>query len=194
MDAAKFVASAFGSATREPGNRHAFTYYLPKPIPRELVLMERGRRPLPLLYLSNYFETHRDEYYDRLQAVRERAEIDEWLVFFLRAVREQAEDAVNRSCQLIAIREKYHGEAIKGRSSLPRLVDVIVRNPFVTTKSIQSQLELTNQGARNLIKSAEARGWLRSLGTRGRGGRELWVSPEIFDVLEAPMSYKADHA
>ncbi|MFT4011699.1 MAG: Fic family protein, partial [Nocardioidaceae bacterium] len=35
-----------------------------------LLLMERGRLPLPLLYLSNYFETHRDEYYDRLQAVR----------------------------------------------------------------------------------------------------------------------------
>ncbi|MFT4124408.1 MAG: Fic family protein [Microbacteriaceae bacterium] len=125
-----------------------------------LLLMERGRLPLPLLYLSNYFETHRDEYYDRLQAVREKAEIEEWLTFFLRAVRAQADDAVNRSRTLVAIREEYHREAIKERSNLPRLVDIIVRNPFVTVKHIEEQLQLTNQGARNLIKNREARGWL----------------------------------
>lgn len=155
-----------------------------------LLLMERGRLPLPLLYLSNYFETHRDEYYARLQAVRERAEIDEWLTFFLRAVRAQADDAVNRSRRLIAIREEYHDAAIKERSSLARLVDIIVRNPFVTVRYVETKLGLTNQGARNLIKNAEARGWLTSLGTHGRGGREIWNATAIFAVIEAPMSYQ----
>lgn len=154
-----------------------------------LLLMERGRLPLPLLYLSNYFETHREEYYERLQAVRERAEIDEWLEFFLRAVKAQAEDAVDRSRKLVRIREEYYSEAIRERSNLPRLVEIIVRNPFVTVKYIEQKLELTNQGARNLIKNAEKRGWLQSLGTRGRGGRELWYSPEIFEIIESPMSY-----
>lgn len=157
-----------------------------------LVLMERKRLPLPLLYLSNYFETHREEYYERLQAVREDADIEGWLVFFLDAVRAQADDAVARSRRLISIRESYHSEAIKERSSLPRLVDIIVRNPFVTVKSVQDQLELTNQGARNLIKNAETRGWLRSLGTHGRGGRERWYSPAIFEVIELPMNYTAE--
>lgn len=118
-----------------------------------LLLIERKRPPLPLLYLSNYFETHRDEYYDRLQAVRERAEIDQWFTFFLQAVRAQADDAVHRSRRLVAIREAYHREAIKERSNLPRLVDIIVKNPFVTVKSIESQPKITNQGARNLIKT-----------------------------------------
>lgn len=154
-----------------------------------LLLMERGRLPLPLLYLSNYFETHRDEYYERLQAVRERAEINEWLEFFLRAVKAQAEDAVDRSRKLVRIREEYYGEAIRERSNLPRLVEIIVRNPFVTVKYIEQELDLTNQGARNLIKNAEKRGWLHSLGNRGRGGRELWYSPAIFEIIESPMSY-----
>lgn len=154
-----------------------------------LLLMERGRLPLPLLYLSNYFETHRDEYYERLQAVRERAEINEWLEFFFRAVKAQADDAVNRSRKLVGIREQYYGEAIRERSNLPRLVEIIVRNPFVTVKYIERELDLTNQGARNLIKNAETRGWLQSLGTRGQGGRELWYSPAIFEIIESPMSY-----
>ena len=157
-----------------------------------LLLMERNRLPLPLLYLSNYFETHRDEYYERLQAVRESADLEGWLMFFLEAVRAQADDAVARSRRLISIREKYYADAIKERSSLPRLVDIIVRNPFVTVKSVQDTLELTNQGARNVIKNAESRGWLRTLGTHGRGGRERWYSPEIFEVIEMPMSYAGE--
>jgi Fic family protein len=156
-----------------------------------LLLMSRDRLPLPLLYLSHYFETHRDEYYARLQAVREEGDIAGWVLFFLRAVEHQARDAVARSRRLIEIREEYHREAIKGRSSLPRLVEIIVRNPFVTVRSAERQLELTHQGARNLIKAAEARGWLRSLGTHGRGGREHWYAPEVLAVMEAPMAYEA---
>ena len=154
-----------------------------------LLLMERDRLAMPLLYLSNYFETHRDAYYERLQGVRERGDIDAWLVFFLEAVKSQAGDAVARSRRLVEIRESYHSEAIKERSNLARLVEIIVRNPFVTVRSVQVQLEMTNQGARNLIRSAVDRGWLRSLGTRGRGGRERWYASAILEVMEAPMDY-----
>ncbi|MDX2378046.1 helix-turn-helix domain-containing protein [Microbacterium sp. LRZ72] len=71
-------------------------------------------------------------------------------------------------------------------------MDTVVRNPFVTVKSVERELELTNQGARRLIKDAESRGWLRSLGTHGRGDRERWYSPAIFEVIEMPMSCDAD--
>lgn len=155
-----------------------------------ILLMERGRLPMPLLYLSHFFETHREEYYERLQAVREKGDINGWLFFFVRAVRQQAEDAVARAQRLIQIRETYHAEAIQERSSLPRLVEIIVRNPFVSVRSVQSELELTNQGARKLIRNAEGKGWLRSLGSQGRGGREIWYSPEILEIMELPMTYR----
>lgn len=157
-----------------------------------LLLMERGRLPLPLLYLSHYFETHREEYYERLQAVREMGDVAGWLMFFLVAVRDQSNDAVARSRRLIHIRERYYEESIKERSRLPRLVELLVRNPFVTVHSVQTRLGITNQGARNLIRNAESRGWLRSLGTHGRGGRERWYSPDILEVMELPMSYAAE--
>jgi len=41
-----------------------------------LCLVDRRRLPAPLLYLSNYFDRRKDEYYDRLQYVRERGEVD----------------------------------------------------------------------------------------------------------------------
>lgn len=155
-----------------------------------LLLMERGRLPLPLLYLSSYFETHRQTYYDRLQAVREVGDMEGWLEFFLEAVNFQAKDAVARARRLVDIREKYRAEAVQARSKLPLLVDLITSNPVVTVRAVQKATELTNAGAKGLIKAAEAKGWLVSLGTRGRGGREFWVAPEILAVMEAAMDYK----
>lgn len=154
-----------------------------------LLLMERGRLPLPLLYLSSYFESYRQTYYDRLQAVREAGDINGWLLFFLQAVKSQANDAVTRSRALVDIRESYLQEAIQTRSSLPALVELIVRTPVVTVKSVQATTGLTNQGSRTLIRSAESRGWLQSIGTRGKGGREFWIAPRVLDVMEAPMEY-----
>ncbi len=156
-----------------------------------LLLMERGRLDLPLLYLSSYFESYRQDYYDRLQAVREKGDIDGWLIFFLRAVTSQANDGVARSRELIAIREEYRQEAIQTRSSLPTLVELITRSPVVTVKTVESATGLTNQGARSLIRAAESRGWLTSLGSRGKGGREFWVAPRVLNVMEAPMAYNA---
>ncbi|WP_205570060.1 MULTISPECIES: Fic family protein [Actinomyces] len=154
-----------------------------------VLLMERQRLSEPLLYLSHYFETHRDEYYAALQDVREAGDIDGWFRFFLRAVREQADDAVTRARALIQLRETYLSEASRSRSNLTALVEIVMRNPYVTAQSVQVSLGMTNQGARNLIRTAESRGWLVSLGAAGRGGRQQWYAPEVLQIMDAPMQY-----
>ena len=68
-------------------------------------------------------------------------------------------------------------------------MELLFRNPYVTVRSVERATGLTNQGARNLIKRAEAKGWLQSVGNRGRGGREYWVAMDIYQVIEAPMQY-----
>ena len=57
------------------------------------LLCEKGILKLPLLYLSYYFKRYRSEYYDRLQAVRNRGDWEGWLKFFLRGVYEVAKEA-----------------------------------------------------------------------------------------------------
>jgi Fic family protein len=156
-----------------------------------LLLSEEGRLLRPLLYLSGYFETHRSEYYHRLQKVREEGQIQEWLQFFLRAVQEQASDANARAIKLIEIREQYLEQASTTRSRLPQLANLLFENPFVTVRSVEKGTELTNQAARNLISKAVDLGWLEVVGSIGRGGKMYWLAPEIFRVIDAPMSYIA---
>lgn len=155
-----------------------------------LMLLEEGRLKTPLLYMSGYLEQHRPEYYRRLQEVREKGAMQEWLQFFLTAVRRSADDAVYRAERLVMVRETYLREAGKTRSNLPALVELIFSNPFVTVARLQKKTGLTNQGARNVIRDAEARGWLREVGTMGRGGRMYWVASELFEIIDAPWSYR----
>lgn len=149
---------------------------------------------LPLLYLSGYLETHRREYYERLQAVRERGEIQQWLQFFLTAVQRQAEDGVDRAGQLIRVREDYVTAAARSRSRIGEVVPLILANPFVTVRRVEAALKITNQGARNLIRDAESRGWLRPVEVRGRGRRQYWVARQVFEIIEAPPQYERRRA
>jgi Fic family protein len=156
-----------------------------------LLLIQQKRLSTPLLYISGYMEAHRRQYYDRLQGVRERGEIQEWIQFFCTAVKRQAEDSVERAGRLVSLRERYLGEAAQTRSNLQGLADIIFRNPYLTVSRVQNQLGLTNQGARNLIRDAERRGWVTQLGTHGRGGKAYWYAQDVFSVIEAPINYEA---
>jgi Fic family protein len=155
-----------------------------------LLLHQEGRLTTPLLYLSGYLESHRREYYERLQSVRERGEIQQWLQFFLTAVQRQAEDGVERAGRLVRVRESYLTEAARSRSRVGELVPLLLANPFVTVRRVESALRVTNQGARNLIRDAESRGWLETVEVRGRGRRQYWLARQVFDIIEAPPLYE----
>ena len=155
-------------------------------------LIEKGLLPAPLLYLSAYLEQHRREYYDRLQAVRERGELEQWIQFFLTAVTVQAKDAVERAEQLFELRESYRQQLAGSRSRAAEVVDIFFDNPFLNARSVARRLGVTNQGALNLIRGLEARGWLHDLGSFGRGGRVAWVALEVWRIMDSPLVEEED--
>ncbi len=146
-------------------------------------LLSKGLLPAPLLYVSAYLEQNRREYYDRLQGVRERGEMEEWIQFFLTAVTAQAQDAVGRAEELYDLRETYRSMLAGSRSRAIEVVDLLMENPFITARGVASRLQMTNQGALNLIRTLEGHGWLQAIGTMGRGGRAYWVAPTVFDII-----------
>ena len=70
-------------------------------------LVVRGRLPEPLLYLSPFSRPVATAYYDSLQAVRERGDVDAWVQLFLEAVTTQAADAVLRAERLLDLQQRY---------------------------------------------------------------------------------------
>lgn len=154
-----------------------------------LMLILQGRLSRPLLYLSGYFESHRDEYYDRLQAVREVGDMQSYLQFFLEAVQQQSEDAVARAGNLVEARERYFVASRLDRSRVSALIPLMFRTPFLTSRTVSAQLHVTAQGARNLLQRAEEYGWIRPFDSVGRAGRTVWIAEEVLSIIEAPVTY-----
>lgn len=137
----------------------------------------------PILYISGYFETNRTEYYDRLQAVRERGEMDEWIQFFAAAVEHQANESSGRIRTLLDIRERYRVQTRGDRSQVVDLIDVLLENPVVTVNAVVRALSVTQPTGSHLLHRAEDLGWVRSAGRWGRGGKERWVATEIWHAV-----------
>ena len=59
------------------------------------------------LYMSAYFDAHRDEYFDRLFRISTEGDWEGWVAFCLRGAVEQAEDTVVRSEALLNLLARY---------------------------------------------------------------------------------------
>ncbi|MFV0493711.1 Fic family protein [Mycobacterium sp.] len=147
-----------------------------------LYLLDKGRLPAPLLYISSYFDLRKGEYYDRLQFVRERGEIREWLDFFLTGVALQAADAVHRAEMLSDLREGYRLALQGTRSRAIEVADLLFAYPVMTVRAVQAHLGVSQPGATNLLRSLTAKGIVREVGSGPI--RHRWFAEEILEVLD----------
>src|SRR6266851_804274 len=87
-----------------------------------LLLCSKGALREPLLYLSLYFKTHRQRYYDLLQRVRTEGVWEEWIEFFLEGTATTARQAADTAVQILHLfevdRKKIRAMGRKAASSL----------------------------------------------------------------------------
>jgi Fic family protein len=146
-------------------------------------LVARGRLSEPLLYVSSYFESDRDGYYEALQTVRERGDAIPWIDLFLRAVQSQSTDAVTRGQRIIELREQYRQAASGvGSSKAIALVDLVCESPIVTARLVGERLGVTRPTALRLLERLEEVGVLtpRSEGARGQ---RRYLAKELMDAV-----------
>jgi len=136
-----------------------------------LLLVHWGLLPQPLLYLSAYFEKHRDEYIDRMVAVAKRGEWRAWIEFFSTGVLTQARETVIRLKKLQDLRDKWRNQILQKRRSVValRLLDQLFATPIVTVAQVQHQLGVSNRTARVNVLDLVDKGILKSAREGGYG-------------------------
>ena len=149
-----------------------------------LLLINWNLQPVPLLYLSAYFERQRDAYYDRLLAVSERGAWNEWLKFFLQGVADQSRDAIARARQIQDLQTQWREQLTQTRSSalLLRLVDYLFESPFISVAQAQRQLNIAyNSAQRHIARLVEA-GILQPVKDSGYG--RVYVAPAVLRITQ----------
>ncbi len=149
-----------------------------------LLLCSLGRLESPILFLSAFFEKHRDTYVDLLLHVSQTGDWKSWIDFFLRGLIESAEEGTRQANDLLALRQTYHRHFQKGRSSalLMRLVDRLFQTPSITIGAAAEVLEVSNQAASNNIKKLIAAGILEE--TTGRRKGQVFIAREILRFMQ----------
>ena len=75
-----------------------------------LYLVSQNILKQPVLYLSDYLERNRGEYYERLTRVREQNAIADWLIFFLDGLAETAARGVDTFSQILRFKAHWEKE------------------------------------------------------------------------------------
>ena len=69
-------------------------------------LVSKGLLKRPLLYLSDFFKKHRQDYYDKLNSYHQDNGIEVWLKFFFEGVKTVANEAADSALAIMKLREK----------------------------------------------------------------------------------------
>ncbi len=147
------------------------------------MLVEHGRLPAPLLYLSAYLERERDSYYQALQTAREQGNILPWIELFLTSVRTQAADAVGRAQRIVELRERYRAAASTIASSKAMLlVDLVCETPIVSSRAVEEGLGVTRPTALKLLRQLEDVGVLEE-GNAGPRGQRRYLARELMTAV-----------
>ncbi|MDC7787727.1 Fic family protein [Rhodoplanes sp. TEM] len=131
------------------------------------LLCEKGVLRKPVLYLSHYFKRHRQQYYDLLQATRDRGDWEAWLAFFLRGVAEVSVQATETARRILALREAHRAAIAEGLGRAAgnghRVLEHLYERPIVSVGDVQALIATTYPSANHLVGRMEKLGILEEI-------------------------------
>jgi len=136
---------------------------------------------IPVLYLSRHIIDTKNEYYQRLQAVRDTGAWEAWILYMLEAV----ESTSLQTIQMInGIRDGMHATKtrIRGEFSFysQDLINHLFTQPYTTIALLEKHLSVTRLTATKYLDQLTAAGLLRK---EKLGRNNYYVNVALFDLL-----------
>jgi len=153
-----------------------------------LLLRHWGLLTHPWLYLSGYFDVHRQAYYDGLLGVSERGDWEGWLGLFLEAVARQSEEAGACLDRLEELRAHYEQLLANERSAvgLMKVLIFLFGQPMATVRQVERGIGASHYKiAQRYVQRLVELGILREI-TGGRRDR-IYRADGIFDAIQGTL-------
>ena len=115
----------------------------------------------PLLYLSYYFKLHRQEYYDRLNLVRNKGDFEQWIAFFLKGVIWAGDSALGTIKAVLLLKEKDKSLLLKKNASsilCIAVLDYLFKKPIVSVQDVADQLQISFPTATRILNEFDKYG------------------------------------
>jgi Fic family protein len=138
-----------------------------------LYLVSIGILKKPILYLSDFMETHRKLYYDNLMNAREKNDINQWFKFFLVGIIETAKKGISTFDNILQL-QKQNDIRIQGIGSraanAQKITNYLYQKPVINAEKVSKISGLSMPSSYKLIEAMEKIDILREV-TGGQRGR-----------------------
>lgn len=151
-----------------------------------LILCSEGMLKQPLLYLSLYFKTNRQAYYDHLQLVRDTGDWEEWIKFFLTGVIDTAQQATDTAQAIIKL---FHDDRLSieksetSSSSILNIHHYFQRYPISNTAKIKKTCDISLPTVLRALTALENFGIIEEI--TGKGRHKIYIYKKYLAILNA---------
>ena len=153
-----------------------------------LVLSRNKVLEYPVLYLSDYFNNHREEYISRLNKVRECDDFESWIRMFLDALIEQSKRSIELIDSLFEFRRQLHGSVDEPNAA--RLIDSLFANPYVRKTDVAEICGIHPSTAGKLVNNLVEKGILTEI--TGNRRNQMFVCDGIMKILDSYRFSESD--
>jgi len=137
-----------------------------------LELVEKKFVEKPVLYMSYYLEKKRNEYFELLTLVREKNDIESWIIFFLETLYESTENLKDTFTEIIKLQKDYEAR-IGGLSDarlkkIKNLIHYMFGKPILSVQDIATEFNITFPSANTMVNSLQKVGVLQNISKNQR--------------------------
>jgi len=152
-----------------------------------LYLVSTGILDKPLLYLSEFFEEHRDLYYENLTLVRTKNDLNQWIRFFLTGVVETATRSSETLQKIIVLKSVIEKERImlmgKRSKQALALFHKLFSKPVLNIRDVQGFTGLSPKAANDLVQIFVEKKILKE--TTGYQRNRVFIFAEYMEMFDA---------
>lgn len=119
-----------------------------------LFLIKQRLLSYETLYISYYLKRNRIEYYDRLMEVRVKGDFEQWVGFFLRAIFESAQDAIQTIDELVMLHDRNADLVNSTGKAAKTVIDVfnyLEKSPIIEIMKTSKDLGLSYNATANAV-------------------------------------------
>ena len=144
-----------------------------------LMIYSDGLLRSPVLYPSDYFNKHRDEYINGLFDVASKDAFTEWLDFFAKALLAQAVS----SLKIIDRLRRYRKMLTENENNVNiiRTVGMLFKNPYIRSTDVKNALSTSAPTANSILGELHGRGVIREI--TGKPRNKVYVADGILEIL-----------
>lgn len=155
-----------------------------------LYLVAQGLLDIPVLYLSRYIIRNKGEYYRLLQAVRDEAAWEEWLLYMTKGVEVTAREAIAMIQAIKGLMQDYKQRI---RRELPKiysqdLLNNLFQHPYTKVDYLQQALGVSRLTASKYLEQLTQAGFVQK---QKLGRNNYFINQPLFALFMAPETAMA---